>query len=111
MMAKNEVLVKAGIIAAQKWDIDPKEVNVMLVSSLRPFKIRKPLRMPIEDPKEITPLPQSDDIIFEQYNGVQWRADGFEFWLAWGPLTNTLAIYIRSMAQKVAGEMVRYGKD
>jgi hypothetical protein len=24
MMAKNEVLVKAGIIAAQKWDIDPK---------------------------------------------------------------------------------------
>jgi hypothetical protein len=33
-MNNNEILVMAGIAAAQKWDIDLTKVNVMIVDSL-----------------------------------------------------------------------------
>ena len=100
MMAKNETLVTAGIIAARVWGIDPTRVNVKIVDSLEPFKVRKPLPTKIENPpRETVPIPPSDDMIFEKYNGTQWRANGFEFWLAWGPITKTLAICIVSIGQ------------
>lgn len=109
-MTKNETLIAAGIIAAQKWDIDPTRVNIKIVDSLEPFKVKLVSEQKITPgPIEIAvPIPPSDDIIFKNYDGVQWRLNGFEFWLAWGPITKTLAIHIRSMAQKCIGEMVRY---
>lgn len=93
---RRPILVMAGIAAAQKWDnIDLTKVNVKFVDSLEPFKVRKPLLQAVSEPlQETVPMPPSDDMIFRGDNSARWRKDNTEFWLAWGPVTNTLAIAI-----------------
>ncbi len=92
----NKILVMAGIAAAQKWDIDLTKVNVTIVNNSEPFKVAEPLpqAVPVYPQETTTPIPPSDDMIFQSNNGTRWRKNNIEFWLAWGPVTHTLAIAI-----------------
>jgi hypothetical protein len=91
---RDEILVKAGIAAAKKWNIDPTKVNVMFVSGLDSFKVNKSSLLPASE--EIAhSRPPSDDMVFENNYGTRWRENDVEFWLAWGAVTNTLAICIK----------------
>ncbi len=93
----NEILVMAGIAAAQKWDIDLSKVNVTITNNLEPFKIvANPLlqTVPAYPQETATPFFPSDAMIFRSDNGTRWLKNNTEFWLAWGPVTNTLAIAI-----------------
>ena len=92
----NKILVMAGLAAVQKWDIDLTKINIKFVDSLEPFFVSSPQRFDMANPPSLyrsrTPV---DNMIFQSDNGTRWRKDNIEFWLAWGPVTNTLAIYIR----------------
>ncbi|KKK97432.1 hypothetical protein LCGC14_2652780, partial [marine sediment metagenome] len=50
----NEILVMAGIAAAQKWNIDPTRVNVKFVDSLEPFFVSSPQRFDMANPPSLT---------------------------------------------------------
>jgi hypothetical protein len=104
-MNNNEILVMAGIAAAQKWDIDLTEVNVKIVNNLEPFKVTRPLLQAISEPvQETVPFPPSDDMIFKSYdNETHWSCGDVQIWLAWGPVTNTLAILQRK--NKIVGSI------
>lgn len=90
----NEILVIAGAIAVKKWEFDPTEIKVKFVNSLEPFKIRMPMPEIVTIPTATTPIPPSDDMIFEYH--PYWQKGNIKFWLAWGPITKTLAIYLDS---------------
>ena len=94
----NEILVMAGIAAAQKWNIDLTKVNVTIANNLEPFKVTRPLSQAISEPlQETVPIPPSDNMVFESYDkATHWSCGDVQFWLAWGPVTNTLAICIRN---------------
>lgn len=92
----NEILVMAGIAAAQKWDIDLTKVNVKFVDSLEPFLVSNPQHFDMANPPSLTrSRTPVDNMIFESYDkGTHWGCGDARFWLAWGPVTNTLAIAI-----------------
>lgn len=94
-------LVAAGIVAAQKWDIDPAKIKIKLVTSLEMFKISAPSAVAIYDgalPSTTTPIREADIIDFFGGNGARWRKGHIDFWLAWGPITNTLVVCVREIA-------------
>lgn len=91
----NEILVMAGIAAAQKWDIDLTKIKIKFVDSLETFLVSDSQFDMANPPSLIRSWTPVDNMIFESYDGAtHWRCDDAQFWLAWGPITNTLAIYI-----------------
>lgn len=88
----DKILVIAGAIAVQRWEFNPFEIKVKFVNSLEPFKIRMPTLKVVAKPTATTPIAPSDDMIFDYY--PHWQKDDIKFWLAWGPITKTLAICI-----------------
>jgi hypothetical protein len=84
-----EILVLAGMVAVQQWNIDPaKKIDVIFVDSLKPLRIQKPIEIQAGD-EEASPHPPFDDLVF----GNHYRKGNLDFWLAWGPITRTLAIF------------------
>jgi len=92
----NEILVMAGLAAVQKWDIDLTKINIKFVDSLEPFFVSSPQRFDMANPPSLThSRTPVDKMIFESYDkATHWSCGDAQFWLAWGPVTNTLAIAI-----------------
>ena len=101
----NEILVMAGIAAARRWDdIDLTRVKIKFVDSLEPFFVSIPQRFDMTNPPSlIRSRTQVENMIFQSDNGTRWRKDNIEFWLAWGPVTNTLAIAILQRKDEIVG--------
>ena len=101
---RRAILVMAGIAADRKWDIDLTKIKIKFVNSLEPFLVSDPLHFDMANPPSLyrsrTPV---DNMIFQSDNGTRWRKDNIEFWLAWGPVTNTLAIAILQRKDEIVG--------
>lgn len=85
-------------VALEKWGIDITKVNIKYVDSTTPFKVRIPNNRPAMDPivSAIAPaikIDDDEDIVFQ--SDSHFRSSDTDFWLAWGPITKTLAIYFR----------------
>jgi hypothetical protein len=104
---RRAILVMAGIAAAQKWDIDLTRVNVKIVNNLEPFKVTKPFPQSISAPlQKAVPFPPDDMFFFESYDkATHWACGDAQFWLAWGPVTNTLAIAILQNKDEIIGSI------
>lgn len=86
-MKDKNFLVVAGIIAREKWNVEP-DVNIVFRDRPEPFLSEKRVELKKEDLLTVSyPKPPCDMIRFEH-----WQTGEKYFWMGYGPLSKTLAI-------------------
>lgn len=88
MINYKELFIMAGLIAAQQWEIDIKDVEIMFTDTPDTISVAKLSHDHIDVPDIASSRRVTDVIEFEHWR----KPDQYDIWLGYSDVTNTLVI-------------------